>query len=316
MNYYPFHIGDYVAHTAHLSIIEDCAYRRLLDAYYMTEAPLPADVKAVARLIRMRDHQGDVELVLGEFFYPTPDGWRHKRCDDELARMRDKQTKAKASAQASVAARQAAATAKKKSQIPDGAQQRQENPKASDERTLDEISANAQLALNERSANAQRTPSERSTGVELPTPTPTPTFNSVTNVTASAAGDHQPPAKLTEPGEIIFGYGLSLLVNAGTPEKQARSFLGSLRKAHGDTVLIDSLRNCARAKPLQPLEWLAAALPPPLTGDGPSAEGRKPNRQEALEARNREVGRRAAEKIRAQMAAEAAAQAQGASHAN
>jgi hypothetical protein len=70
------------------------------------------------------------------------------------------------------------------------------------------------------------------------------------------------PPKLTDPGEIIFGYGLSMLVNAGTPEKQARSFLGGLRKEHGDDALIDSLRECAKARVLQPLEWLAAALPP------------------------------------------------------
>lgn len=31
MNYYPFHIGDYLTETAHLSWLEDCAYRRLLD---------------------------------------------------------------------------------------------------------------------------------------------------------------------------------------------------------------------------------------------------------------------------------------------
>lgn len=84
------------------------------------------------------------------------------------------------------------------------------------------------------------------------------------------------------PDEIIFGYGLPMLTNAGTAEKQARSFLGGLRKEHGDTVLIDRLRECAKAKPLQPLEWLAAALPP-KGGAG------RPNAQEALEASNRAV---------------------------
>ena len=59
-----------------------------------------------------------------------------------------------------------------------------------------------------------------------------------------------------------------MLVNAGTPDKQARSFLGGLRKAHGDDALIDKLRDCAKAKPLQPLEWLAAALPPPAAQSG------------------------------------------------
>lgn len=67
---------------------------------------------------------------------------------------------------------------------------------------------------------------------------------------------------MTDPDDIIFGYGVPLLTNAGTADKQARSFLGGLRKAHGDNALIDKLRECLKAKPLQPLEWLAAALPP------------------------------------------------------
>jgi hypothetical protein len=108
---------------------------------------------------------------------------------------------------------------------------------------------------------------------------------SVTSVTGGK------PPLITDPEEIIFVYGLSLLVNAGTSEKQARSFLGGLRKHHGDSALIDKLRECAKAKVLQPLEWLAAALPP----GGATA---KPNSQEALEVRNRKV----AEEMIAEMA--------------
>lgn len=99
--------------------------------------------------------------------------------------------------------------------------------------------------------------------------------HSVTNVT----GEKSP---LT-PDEIIFGYGLPILTNSGTAEKQARSFLGGLRKRHGDEALVDSLRECIRAKPLQPLEWLAKAMPPP------SHSGKKQNKQEALETRNRAI---------------------------
>lgn len=86
------------------------------------------------------------------------------------------------------------------------------------------------------------------------------------------------------PDEIIFGYGLPILTNAGTAEKQARSFLGGLRKAHGDDALVNTLRECIRAKPLQPLEWLAKAMPPQGTG-----ASKTPNKQEALEARNRAI---------------------------
>lgn len=79
---------------------------------------------------------------------------------------------------------------------------------------------------------------------------------SVTNVTGGE------PPKITDPEEIIFGYGLTMLVAAGTPDKNARSFLGGLRKGYGDAALVDKLRECAKAKPLQPVEWLAAAMPP------------------------------------------------------
>lgn len=89
----------------------------------------------------------------------------------------------------------------------------------------------------------------------------------------------KPPAM--KPDEIIFGYGVPLLTNAGTAEKQARSFLGGLRKAHGDAAVIDKLRECMRAKPLQPLEWLAKALPP----DGVLGH----SKQSQLESRNAAV---------------------------
>lgn len=105
MNYYPFHLGDYSAHTGHLDFLEDLAYRRLLDFYYLHESPLPLDVSKLAKLIRMPDEAACVRDVLNEFFYQSEDGFRHTRCDQELEKMKDKQAKARASAQASVSAR-------------------------------------------------------------------------------------------------------------------------------------------------------------------------------------------------------------------
>ena len=83
MHYYSFHIGDYAAHTRHLSLIEDLAYRRLLDLYYMHEKPIVADT--AARLIGMREHGHDVLCVLVEFFEETEDGYINKRADNEIA---------------------------------------------------------------------------------------------------------------------------------------------------------------------------------------------------------------------------------------
>ncbi len=90
MNYYRHHIGDYLRDTAHLSMLEDAAYRRMLDLYYMREQPLPAESKAVCRLVRARSPEEceAVETVLAEFFTLGVDGWSQKRADSEIEDMR------------------------------------------------------------------------------------------------------------------------------------------------------------------------------------------------------------------------------------
>lgn len=85
MNFYPFHVGDYTLRTAHLEPMEDLAYRRLLDLYYVNECPLVGTPAEVARLIRLRSYASEVEAVLTEFFTDTPQGWRHGHCDEVIA---------------------------------------------------------------------------------------------------------------------------------------------------------------------------------------------------------------------------------------
>lgn len=92
MNYYPHHIGDYITATAHLTMLEDGAYRRLLDLYYSTERALPVDRKALYRLARARtqEEQDAVDIVIEEFFIEAEDGWFHSRCEEEISAARDK----------------------------------------------------------------------------------------------------------------------------------------------------------------------------------------------------------------------------------
>lgn len=103
MHYYQFNIGDYAGHTRNLSLMEDLAYRRLLDAYYLSERPFNGCSTDVARDIGMRDQVDAVEYVLSKFFEQTPDGWRNKRADSEIAQYTAKKQQAsnagKASAQ-------------------------------------------------------------------------------------------------------------------------------------------------------------------------------------------------------------------------
>ena len=84
MIWYKFHLGDYITHTTHLSDAEDLAYRRLLDLYYMSEAPIPLNAELVARKIRI--DLDITESVLGEFFERTENGYFNHRCHVEVAK--------------------------------------------------------------------------------------------------------------------------------------------------------------------------------------------------------------------------------------
>ena len=257
MNYYKFNIGDYAAATRHLTMIEHGAYRLLLDVYYTTERPLPADVKASARKAgaRSKEEIAAVEIVLSEFFVLTEEGWIQNRCDSEIALFQSK-------AETNKAVGKLGGRPKKKTQ------------------TVSEVNPEITQTVSETNPHRTLTTNQE----------PLTINHSVTDVTGG-----KPPMT---PDEIIFGYGLPILTNAGTAEKQARSFLGGLRKAHGDDALVNTLRECIRAKPLQPLEWLAKAMPPAGT-----EASSKPNKQEALEARNRAIAEQWATEQGAEIAA-------------
>lgn len=89
MNYYQFHIGDYISHTRNLSLMEDLAYRRLLDEYYLHEEPLITGVEALARKIGMREYATEVQFVLETFFTLTDGGWANSRAEAEIAKYRE-----------------------------------------------------------------------------------------------------------------------------------------------------------------------------------------------------------------------------------
>lgn len=93
---YPFHAGDYLKDTAHLTDDEDLAYRRMIDLYYDREGPLPDDVNLIAR--KARAPVNTVTSILGEFFERREDGWHQPRCDREIAAYHAKLTGARKAA--------------------------------------------------------------------------------------------------------------------------------------------------------------------------------------------------------------------------
>jgi uncharacterized protein YdaU (DUF1376 family) len=85
MNFYPFHIGDYLSHTSHLTDEEDLAYRRMIDLYYQTEEPF-TDTAKLAR--KVRSSFEIVGSLLHEFFVQEDGAWHNKRADAEIAKYR------------------------------------------------------------------------------------------------------------------------------------------------------------------------------------------------------------------------------------
>lgn len=81
-------------------MLEDAAYRRMLDLYYASERPLPLNVDGLYRLVRARSKEEKlaVDTVLGEFFVKGETGWLNKRADEEISKSKEKTEKARASA--------------------------------------------------------------------------------------------------------------------------------------------------------------------------------------------------------------------------
>lgn len=92
-NWYPFYVGDYMRDTAQLSMIEHGAYRMLLDHYYSTGNPLPANEKQLHRICRAFDKQEQdaIAFVLHLFFEHDKknDCYKSKRVDKELKKKND-----------------------------------------------------------------------------------------------------------------------------------------------------------------------------------------------------------------------------------
>lgn len=86
MNFYPFHIGDYLSHTYHLNDDEDLAYRRMIDLYYLSEKPFSQEPEWIAK--RCKTTIEIVHYILSEFFELDSENncWRNKRADEEISK--------------------------------------------------------------------------------------------------------------------------------------------------------------------------------------------------------------------------------------
>jgi uncharacterized protein YdaU (DUF1376 family) len=70
-----------------MTLLEIGAYLSLLNTCYDSEQPLPLDIDKVCRLhgARTPEERAAVAYVLAEKFTQEPDGYRHARCDEQIA---------------------------------------------------------------------------------------------------------------------------------------------------------------------------------------------------------------------------------------
>ena len=277
MNYYEHHIGDYAEATAHLTFVEDAAYSRLIRKYYATERPMPADLKAVQRLVgaRSKDEREAVQTILEEFFELREDGWHNARCDAEIKAYNDGEPERKAKrANEEVRLRRHREERSALFKIlTDAGQHAPWNTPIAELRETAKRISNATPGTKPETLQSplpETAPATPATATQTPDTIPHAPKDYSDPDGSDAAGVEKP--KLTT-DEIVFGYGVPLLVNAGSTEKNARSLLASMLKHHGDEATVDALRDCMRAKAIDPTSFLAARLPP--KGGPPKAPANK-----------------------------------------
>lgn len=90
MNFYKRYPADYGRKTARLTLAQHGAYTLLLDVYYTTEKPLPADINQLFVITRATStvEREAVETVVREFFSLQNDGLHNSRADREIERFR------------------------------------------------------------------------------------------------------------------------------------------------------------------------------------------------------------------------------------
>lgn len=86
MDWFKFHIADYMQATQHLSMLEDGAYQRLLRVYYQQEGPIKVEERVVFRLCNALHHREKeaVRYILGKYFIPLEGYYHNTRADEEI----------------------------------------------------------------------------------------------------------------------------------------------------------------------------------------------------------------------------------------
>ena len=234
VNYYKRHLGDYAKRTRTLTTYEHGVYNLLLDLYYSEEGPFTTDDAMAVCQAKSKPERSSVAKVLDRYFTESDEGWRNSRADEEIAKYQEKS--AKNAAIGSLGGKQKAKRA------------------ASD--SLSETLENRQANDNPSHKPVTNTKLPPSAGDESPADAGKPIETSTEPAKAET-----PPAKPVDPVKLIFDKGVALLTAAGSDDPSARSFLGKLRREHGDVKVLAALVRAESEHPTSPVEWLTKTVP-------------------------------------------------------
>ncbi|MDO4683783.1 MAG: YdaU family protein [Lautropia sp.] len=220
MNYYPFHIGDYRSHTAHLTLLQDLAYRRLLELYYLHERALPPDPALCARRIGMSMHLEEVQVVLEDFFVLGEDGYRNKRCDEILEKFISQREKAKRAGIESGKARRAWAEHREKARRA-GVRAGLSEDEADGDHSVNDGRAEEWQPLGDPSAAGERSPDKSSAASERPLNECSPSVETTNNQKPITKKTYTPLTPLAEGGAPGVCADLALPAQAPPGEQPA-----------------------------------------------------------------------------------------------
>lgn len=84
--WFTFYLGDYLADTGHLSLVQHGAYLMLMAHYYSTGKPIKASAKQLQRICKATNKQeiSEAQEVLDEFFILRDGFYYHERIEREL----------------------------------------------------------------------------------------------------------------------------------------------------------------------------------------------------------------------------------------
>lgn len=146
MNHYPHHLGDYATGTQGFTQADHGAYRLLMDSYYSTEKPIPADdVYAISKAGTPAERKA-TEKVLTRKFALRDGLYHHKRIDEELEAYRQR---------AEVARENGKKGGRKPTRNPAGIPQRTDERSQTDTRSEPTSEAELKLASSHKPVNPQ-----------------------------------------------------------------------------------------------------------------------------------------------------------------